>query len=297
MGEVIDFSKYIKKKNSTKFEMNDDFLKKLQAFAVEQGIDGEWISSLQYVSKQTLSLDENRKFEELKNNLIEKTPNEELLIKLLTRVNLLQRYGNYKWVANGIVGKIEGKYNYKVGITISDYKIKYKTIHCDRMTNGTLTMYDNTYTIDSLEKINKSIQYLNPKQENDDYFTSITRQVNTIYNYDNKELYTSIDIRNDNYLLNRSKNIRKLVPTEDRENTKESKKYYRMKNKILYEYYFYLLNRTENLDKNFNKEEYYIGDNIQMDKNEIPKMLFFKRIHYDEFKRLRNKSEKEIKIM
>lgn len=287
MDNVIPFGK-----NNTvkKLEINTDYFNKY--LSKNNLFYKDLVENVSSNKLNELSSVDRNNFKYFKQAITNLTSNEEFIEKVLFRLNLLQRYGKFKWKDNEIIGVISGNKTHKVKVKLLDNGIYFYNKGNNFKNSGYLKEVGDKYFINYSDRTRSSILNLNSLN---DYITE--KVENNAYLYDNNdyELYAKITTKNDNYMHDKNNNTIILLPTDTLENSVEIKKYYRVKDVILYEYAIKYFNKNHSYreglfnPKVINKSEFYIGDNYISSDRHLPKNTFFQRVEEDAFQKVLRK--------
>lgn len=240
-----------------------------------------------------LSFYEKNKFDNLKYKIINFTNNEEFIEKIMFRLDILKKYGSYKWLDNGIIGSVTGNRKYKLCIKHFDNKLYYKNTCGNVSSVGTLKMINDKYFISYEEYLKNKLLQLD--KEKSDYISKKYSSTSHLYDKDDYELYSKVITKNDNYYYNGENGEIVLVPTDTLENSVEIKKYLRRNNYILHQYKLTFMNKDHAINDGYfnykviNKDELYVGENYMYGDKYLPKMTFFQRVDESLFTKLLKK--------
>lgn len=274
---------------------NKDYINDESKFNLSES-EKELCYQLQFRSINKLNIKENAKFDNLERRLADIIDDRNFLRKSLLLIELIRNYGAYRWNDDGLICTFMSNNEYKFRLKISDNSVSLNLKDPKDITVSSYKNLRNKYLIRNLNIRRSSVYYL---EDDRDYIDTIVFDNLGIYDMDGKELHFKSTEEHKNYYKNADGSI-ELVPTTDRENSIETRKYYRYKNKVLMQHKLVFLNKNHEysngtfiFDKNtINKDDYYIAENFNPNASTLPKMLFFERLEYGNFMRLKKECAK-----
>lgn len=291
--------------NSDNLKIHRKLMDDSRKIAENIGMDGYLFSSLYYEKSNIIKLEDRKKFKRIEDELKSRITDKDFLTRTLSILEVLRDYSNYKFLTKGVYGTFDNKLKYRISLYLTKDAIRYSSSDGNIKRQGILYIKDEGNIIEYRDKDVKVLHYLdNNREDRISYYFIRNKNVNSIYNKDDVEVFTDEIESYSNYYYDSKTNTKKMVSTDTRENTVETKSYYRVDNKILYQYDLKYLNKNYKIldgkfvfDKNLvNKEEYYIGENFRIFDKKIPKMLYFQATDYENFSSILEKTEQKVKI-
>ena len=116
--------------------LNKDYFNK-EEFITTSGLESKDIENLEALKEQDY-FESTIRFQEFKEAIKEMVSNQEFLNRVLSRIELLERFGKCKWTKDSLTGSLKGKINYKTTIKVMDDKVYYSTMTDNTFTRGTM---------------------------------------------------------------------------------------------------------------------------------------------------------------